>query len=324
MSPFPAIASATLALVFSAGCGNVVVEGTGNTDASACPGGGHAGATDPVCANLAVLGKDTRLIEWIEDEWPQFGITPEGSELAMAWTHLSFAGDDNTDLYFTRLGVTGEPVGSKVPIEVQSWMSHGPAVVSMNSDFAVVWSDWRHGDPDSELYYQRVSGDAPVGPEVRLTDAKLGDEKPALDAAAYPGMFSLAFEGDRYGIAWEDFRLSDNSEIYFALLSSDGEKIGEDVRVTTAPENSFNPSVAFAAGAFRIVWEDLRDGNLEIYSAGVSANGVKLGEDLRVTNAPGYTSDPVVGRTGDQLVILWEDGRDDPGHGIYSAALACP
>jgi hypothetical protein len=58
------------------------------------------------------------------------------------------------------------------------------------------------------------------------------------------------------------------------------------------------------------VWNDDRDGNTEIYYAELSSSGVKLSNDVRVTNSAGVSRFPKIAWSGSDFGVLWNDQRD--------------
>jgi hypothetical protein len=145
--------------------------------------------------------------------------------------------------------------------------------------------------------------DEPVklGGDVRVTNAP--------DTSEFP---SLQWTGSVYAAAWEDSR-DGRWEIYFARLSSDGVKIGDDVRITNAFEEARRPSLQWTGTEFGAAWSDLRDGNFEIYFARISPEGVKIDDDIRITNAADYSFFPLLQWTGTEFGMVWEDNRSGKG-----------
>ncbi|MBN1762131.1 MAG: hypothetical protein JW878_03490 [Methanomicrobia archaeon] len=66
-------------------------------------------------------------------------------------------------------------------------------------------------------------------------------------------------------ITWEDYR-DGNAEIYYTKLDSNGTTLVDDTRLTTDSADSSYPAIAVDnTNCIHITWEDLRDGNEEIY-----------------------------------------------------------
>ncbi|HUT53895.1 MAG TPA: putative metal-binding motif-containing protein [bacterium] len=150
---------------------------------------------------------------------------------------------------------------------------------------------------------------AKIGQELRVTQAENNSWAP-----------SLSWTGSEFGVIWEDNR-DGNNEIYFARISAAGAKIGTDLRVTSDASDSLNPSLTWTGSEFGVIWEDFRDGNIEIYFARISAAGAKIGSDLLVTNNAGWSYFPSLSWTGSEFGVSWADDRDNASE-IYFARIS--
>ncbi len=54
-----------------------------------------------------------------------------------------------------------------------------------------------------------------------------------------------------------------------------------------------------------------QDGNYEIYFNATISRGQKLGPDLRVTQAPKFSIDPVIAWNGRESILVWDDRRSE-------------
>ena len=74
------------------------------------------------------------------------------------------------------------------------------------------------------------------------------------------------------------------------------------------------PSVAMdSLGNFVIVWEDKRNGNIDIYLQRFTANGERLGSNLKINDDEGRAkqTEPKISMDGDgKFVVTWEDLRN--------------
>ena len=154
---------------------------------------------------------------------------------------------------------------------------------------------------------------------------KLDSDLRVTSVAQFDSYPSLAWTGSEFGVSWYDYR-DGNYEIYFARVSSSGAKLGSDLRVTSDASSSSYPSLAWTGSEFGVSWSDNRDGNWEIYFARVSSSGSKLGDDLRVTSAAGWSEYPSLSWTGSEFGLSWMDNRDGNAE-IYFARISggvCP
>ena len=91
-------------------------------------------------------------------------------------------------------------------------------------------------------------------------------------------------------------------------------------RLTVDPERSWRPVSTAAGGTVGIAWQDLRDGNDEIYFARLTAEGVPVVPPLRVSAGEFASEWPDIVWTGTEFGIVWEDRRDQNAE-IYFARI---
>jgi hypothetical protein len=124
---------------------------------------------------------------------------------------------------------------------------------------------------------------------------------------------SIVWTGSEFAVAWDDYR-DGAAEIYFVILSKDGNKIGDDIRITNSPGDSWEPTLLFNGYEFAIIWKDKRNGVPEIYFTRVSKSGIKVDKDIRVSTITDYIPfdfDPVSAVwTGSSYALCWQDNRD--------------
>jgi hypothetical protein len=123
---------------------------------------------------------------------------------------------------------------------------------------------------------------------------------------------AIAWDGDRYGVAWIDVRDGD-SEIYFALLDADGRKLEPgDVRLSYEGGFGFNPSVHWTGERFVVVWSDwpkafgATGSDTRIFARTISPDGSPGPTAIEVTEGlSGSHDSPYVAAAGDQIAVAW-------------------
>jgi hypothetical protein len=160
-----------------------------------------------------------------------------------------------------------------------------------------VWSDFRDGNP--EIYYKR-STDAGVSwaSDTRLTNSSGGSHSP-----------SVTVSGQTVHVSWEDER-DGNYEIYYKRSTDAGVSWQADTRLTNNSAGSYSASTSVSGQVVHLVWEDIRDGNYEIYYKRSTDGGVSWGADIRLTNSTAVSDYPSVGVSGQFVHIAWYDDRD--------------
>jgi hypothetical protein len=264
-----------------------------------------------------IIGSDVRVTFTSSDSknpsliWTgrAYGISWSDSRDALTYPY-------KTEIYFARLDSSGDKIGSDVRLTYDPADSRNPSLVCTGKECGVSWDDMRD-ESDPEIYFARVdSSGNKIGSDIRVTNASR--------ASRYP---SLIWIGSEYAISWQDHR-DGNMEIYFARLDSHGNKIGEDIRVTSDDSGSVEPALIWTGSEYGVSWSDGRDAQsyydkAEIYFARIDSSGKKIGPDLRVTNASKDSRYPSLKWNGSEYSVSWSDERDGDNE-IYFARMDCP
>ncbi|MBN1893951.1 PQQ-binding-like beta-propeller repeat protein [bacterium] len=136
---------------------------------------------------------------------------------------------------------------------------------------------------------------------------------------------SVALDMNQYGrvvFVWSDGRNS-NGDIYGQLFSSKGRMVKTNFRAHDAASDAtqINPDVAMnERGHFVVVWEDNRDGDIDIYARLFEAQGNPKGPAFRVNDdaSTSYQHMPAVDmdRAG-RFTVCWMDTREGGTPQIY-------
>ena len=215
------------------------------------------------------------------------------------------------DVFFARITSDGDLVDSE---NIQITLSEGRAFTPSVTwrpprgvepgEFAAVWLDLSRPD-GSGVYFTRFSQNGErLLPEDVLVATTGGWPRP-----------SLVWTGSEYAIAWSSDE-TDSREIFFARLDDEGNIIGADVRITRNDGGAFEPTLVWTGSEYGVSWYDTRDGNREIYFTRISANGVKLGDDIRITHDNAPSSSPHMKWNGIDYALVWADGRAARGEPV--------
>jgi hypothetical protein len=100
---------------------------------------------------------------------------------------------------------------------------------------------------------------------------------------------------------------------------------GPAVSVAEVNNDTFAGPIVGRGSIFATAWEDRRDDDYEIYFNRFNTRGEKLGPDLRVSVAPGFSLRPslleIPTATAREYRLAWEDERDGGGGRIYGQLL---
>jgi hypothetical protein len=121
------------------------------------------------------------------------------------------------------------------------------------------------------------------------------------------GHVFLTYVSNRYGSdQWTDHR-----EVYIIISSDYASTWGSEIRITHTGFRMEHPiSVIDQDNNINIVWQDLRQGNWEIYYSKLDINGNTLDDDTRLTNDTAVSGHPkvLIDSTGTRQVY-WHDNR---------------
>lgn len=167
-------------------------------------------------------------------------------------------GGDKWNIYFTRSNNGGLTWGLDTNLTNSSapCCSYGamdPSHSITGSFIHVVWDD-NYSDGNSEIYYKR-STNMGVSWE---TDKRLTYN---AGTSLFP---SISVSGSVVHVVWQD-NSEGNYEIYYKRSLDNGISWGPDIRLTNNIDLSERPSIAISDSVVHVVWQDFRDGNLEIY-----------------------------------------------------------
>ena len=141
------------------------------------------------------------------------------------------------------------------PADSYTSLNNAWSIAASGNVVHVVWYDYRNG-VNPEIYYKRsTDGGTSWGADTRLTN------DPATSNYA-----SVSVSGLLVHVVWQDTRDgTPNVEIYSKRSTDGGTSWGPDTRLTNDPAFSNYPSGAVSGLVVHVVWQDVRDGNREIY-----------------------------------------------------------
>ncbi len=199
-------------------------------------------------SSLNKIGSDIRITyDSSSSESPS--VVWSGNGFGVAWSDER---DGNSEIYFARLDFMGSKIGPDVRVSSASSHSTYPSLAWTGSEYGIGWQDFR--DSNWEIYFARIDSTGnKIGTDLRVTNNLYSSYQP-----------SLVWTGSEYGISWHDYR-NFNNELYLARISSEGSKIGSDIRMTNDSSSSMNPSILWSGSEYGISWQDNRDGNYKIY-----------------------------------------------------------
>ncbi len=162
--------------------------------------------------------------------------------------------DGNNEIYFIKIGATGNILTAAKRITNDTVESTYPAMVWTGTEYGLAWIDRSLGT--DEIFFVRLDTNGVI----KGTATNISENDSFM--SRYP---SITFTGTQFGIVWQDSRNSSNIEIYMAKLSSTGTKIGTDIRLTTIDDSSTRPSITYTSKRYGITWVDYANTNSGIF-----------------------------------------------------------
>lgn len=149
------------------------------------------------------------------------------------------------------------------------------------------------------------------GTRLQLTSAAPVQVSPAdVERAAATG---LAFDGERFGVTMTLGR-EGRKQGHFRALDARGNPLGDTQRITRVNAESYGGLLAWSGQHYLTAYEDARQAdNYEIYFDLLNRDGMRLIEDLRVTEAEDFSLNPFLVWTGTEGLIVWDDRRFETG-----------
>ncbi|MFP2924285.1 HYR domain-containing protein [Pyxidicoccus sp. 3LG] len=242
-------------------------------------------------------------------------VASSGSEFLVAWTHpVSF---NDSDIRAVRVrGSDGGFVGSTLSISSAPLIQKGPAIAFDGANYFVVWDDSR-SNASTDIY----------GARVRASDGVVLDTQgiPISTASSNQNLPSVAFDGSRYLVAWEDTRNEGGTDIYGARVGTDGGVLDTaDLPISTATSVQSSPVVASAGGTFLVAWVDLRNASqADIYAARVqSSDGALLdAQGIPILAGPGTQRGVSVASDGSRFVLAWHHTTNFTNYDIHATRV---
>ena len=244
----------------------------------------------------ATWGPDARLT----DE-PSLSSNPSvavaGPEIHVVWEDER---DQEIEVYHKCSTDGGNTWGPDVQVTVVAGPQGMPSVAVVGGCVHVVWVDFSVMG-NSEIYFSRsVDGGTTWDTPVQISNA------PGFSASP-----SIATYGSNVHVAWDDSRLGWwNNEIFYRRSTDDGVTWDVEEQLTSDTTFSNTPSIAVSEDNVYVAWEDVRDGNFEMYHKYSTDNGQIWSADMRLTHDPGDSHYPSATVSGSNVHITWQDNRD--------------
>jgi hypothetical protein len=187
-----------------------------------------------------------------------------------------------------------------------------PAVASLGGDYLVVWQDYRKATSIrlySDIYGARVTGGG------RLMDTNGIPICTLTNSQYHP---AVAADGTNYLVVWEHYS-AEGYDVEGSRVSREGVVVDSPpIAISHGRNLQSSPSVSGTSNGWVVVWEDFRDSTTNHFQAHIRGAAVLDGAVMpadggRVASVCGMEARPSVASCGGGVLVVWQDGRNNPG-----------
>jgi hypothetical protein len=232
----------------------------------------------------------------------------DGTNYFVVWQDRSNAYDDIFGARVTQAGTVLDPHG--IPISTATHGQRIPSVAFDETNYLVVWFDYRSGFPD--IYGTRVTQ---AGTVLDSNDFVIST------VVNYQENPTISFDGTNYLVVWIDYR-NDSADIYGTRISQDGTVLDPDaIAISTVINNQLYPAIVFDGINYLVVWEDASGDTSDIYGTRVTQAGIVLDTNgIAISTAANNQQYPSVSFDGINYLVVWIDYRNDSAD-IYGTRI---
>jgi hypothetical protein len=226
-------------------------------------------------------------------------IVATGEAVHVVWCDLKNSGQG---IYYKRSLDKGVTWGPETRISARPSSDQWPLLaVSGGSLHLVFCRDF--DTPRSASYYQRSKdGGNTWEPEVLLGQTKWWPGVAATGSMVYVSLNTLLPDG--------------NSEVYFRRSNDNGTTWQPQQQISNAPGRSEDPAIAANGSYVYLVWNDNRNGNMDVYYRRSSDRGETWGPETSLTHAHAFAYMPTIDAAGPNVHVVYgiRSNRGDPFH----------
>ncbi|MEO0107555.1 MAG: hypothetical protein ABIK62_00030 [candidate division WOR-3 bacterium] len=190
----------------------------------------------------------------------------------------------------------------------------GPKAAFDGANYLVAWEDYRSGEY-ADVYVTRLS---PLG---RVLDPA---PVPLVTLEGDQDKVAACFDGTNYLVVWEDGRSSGDDDIFACRVTTAGSVLDTGgIAVSDWGDDQGQPAVARGSAGCLVVWEDRRNGQMDIYGARLAPDGTVLDPDgILISGATGLQWRSDVAFDGTNWLVVWQDSRSGQGYDIYASRVS--
>ena len=241
----------------------------------------------------------------------------DGINYLVVWD--DYRGSDK-DIYGSRVSTSGTVLDTAgIPISTAANHQEYPFIAFDSTNYLVVWKDYR-SDASGDIYGARVSTSGTVLDTAGIPISTAPDEQ------EWP---SIAFDGIKYLVVWDDYRNGSDWHVYGARVTTSGTVLDTaGIPISTGVNGQGIgegiPSIAFDGTNYLVVWIDNRSGSdFDIYGARIDTSGTVLDTTgIPISTAAGEQWSPSIAFDSTNYFVVWQDKRNGSDYDIYGARVS--
>lgn len=235
---------------------------------------------------------------------PALAYNTTDGEYLVVWEDVF--SDSDHDIYFRRLDLYGNPIGSETAVAGSSIFQSRPAVAynQQQNRYLVVW-EHHYSATDYDIYGRLLEADGnPLTAEFAI--AQLSNMESSPDV-------TYNYPMNEFLVAWAR-RIGDpefgQRDIYVQRVESNGELTGSPVGAAVSANNETEPTLEHGV-VYLVAWQGIQPGTGEygIYAQRLSNDAALLGSAINVVTWEYDQLNPQVAFNGWTLefLVAWED-----------------
>lgn len=119
------------------------------------------------------------------------------------------------------------------------------------------------------------------------------------------GESQVTADGDQVIVSWTSLVPIDKKYVYISNSMNNGNDFGDNIPISST--NSSNVENILINNNTYIVWQDIIDGNEEIFYTKSNANGTSIDKPINVSNSIGISECPSITVSTSGIHMIWED-----------------
>ena len=220
-------------------------------------------------------------------------LAAEGQNVYIVWD--SFGIETGNIIFLAKSNDQGKTFGKLIEIGEGDLETY-PKIAASANEYYITWDRRDHEDTEILL----IKGHKDYNNTQNVTQIyKLNNEN--IDG----GESQVAADEDHVIVTWTSNTPVDKKHVYVSNSISNGNYFEDNIPISST--NSSNVENILIDDNSYIVWQDIIDGNEEIFYTKSNANGTSIDKPINVSNSIGISECPSITVSTSGIHIIWED-----------------